>query len=427
MKLTNSVVTGIMVITSVAAAGKDRTPDVELIRYKLPTTSVAVVIPLTLESCDPLKVSAAPRIVAKAGASSQSFGIGTAGLESARVKRELAITLHDNGTIATLNGANEDRTGSIIGNLLKTVFSFAGAFLAPRGADLTAKPGLCNAATLLALKRIGEIDKAIARWSNAPVPTDPKLASQQHDAIQTLATERGTLRASVLYVELAAKLDLDPSKLTWSDATKSYSLSAPVDTQDLSDTWLDGKMLPSLTILWALTPASGVQRPATGAQPADLCGSRLSELGKPAICLVRPANATVGATLGGSTSIALKAAAAADPTPVPISQWGNLQLLTMSAGFGSNKSVTLTLDPFGRPSEMKWSSQARAESITGTVADATGQIATYAAANNRLASEKREIDELTTQQTLNRLRACREILNAGGSGCPADAPVADSE
>ena len=427
MKLTSSIVAGIMVFTSVGAAAKDRAPDVELIRYKLPITSVAVIIPVTLESCDPLTVSAAPRIVAKAGASSQSFGIGTAGLESARVKRELAITLHDSGTIATLNSENEDRTGSIIGNVLKTLFSFGGAFLSPRGTDLIVKPGLCNAATLQALKRIAEIDKAIARWSIAPIPTDPKLASLQHDAIQNLATERGTLRASILYVELAAKLDLNPSKLTWADATKSYSLSAPVDAQDISDTWLDGKALPTLTVLWALTPANGVQGPATGAQPADLCASKLGELGKPAICLVLPENATVGATLGGNASIKLKSAASADPTSVPIPQWGSLQLLTMSAGFGSNKSVTMTLDAFGRPSEMKWSSQARAESITGTVADATGQIATYASGNNRLASEKREIDELTTQQTLNRLRVCREILNAGGSACPADAPAAGSQ
>ena len=428
MNFTRTCLAVIMMWMPIAvAAANDRQPDVELIRYRLPVTSVTVKIPLTLESCDPLTISAAPRVVATAGASSQSYAIGTSGLESARVKRELAITLHDSATIATLNSTNEDRTGTIIGNVLKTVFSFAGAFLAPRGADLTATPGLCNEATLHALKRVSEIDKAIARWSTAAVPTDPKLASAQHDAIQTLASERGTLRASVLYVELNASLELDPAKLTWADATKSYSLSAPVDTQALSETWLDGKAKPALTILWTLSPASGAAGTAAGAQPTDLCGLRLTQLGKPAICLVRPAMARVGATLGGSATIALKSAAVADPTSVPIGQWGNLQLLTMSAGFGSNKTISLTLDEFGRSSEMKWSSQARVESITGTVADAAGQVGTYAGAHNQLVSEKREIDELTTQQSLNRLRACREILNAGGSACPADAPAAGSQ
>lgn len=412
-------------VPTVAAARKPSGTSVELIRYRLPSTNVATTVPLTLKSCDPLTVVTAPSVVATAGASPQSFAVTTDSLESARIKRTLGITLQDTGTIATLNSANEDRTGAIVGSVLKTVFSLAGLFLDSRVKPAVIQPGLCNEVTRNALARVSAIDKAIATWSVAPIPADPKAASAQHDAIQTLAAERGTILTNALFIDLHVQLDV--TKLQWVEGAKDYEASLSVDTQDLADTWLQGANPPSMTILWKVALPNGGQRPAADAEPAASCASQLSAQRDPSICLVRPAMATVTATLAGSSAapkaIVLKGSPATDPTPVPMPQWGQLQLLALSAGFGSNKELSLSLDKFGRPSEMKWTSQARGESIAGTIADAAGQASGFFAPRTELAGQKAEIDALQTQQTLNRLRACREILNAGGSACPAEAPL----
>ena len=105
----------------------------------------------------------------------------------------------------------------------------------------------------------------------------------------------------------------------------------------------------------------------------------------------------------------------------PIPQWGVIRILPLSAGFGSNRETSLTLDKFGRVTAAKWTSAARAENVTSVLAGLADQANGVVAANSRTAREKSEIDQLQTQQTLNRLRACREILDAGGSACPAEA------
>jgi hypothetical protein len=105
----------------------------------------------------------------------------------------------------------------------------------------------------------------------------------------------------------------------------------------------------------------------------------------------------------------------------PVAQWGTLERLYLGAGFGSAREVSLTLDKFGRTTEMKWSSEARAENITGTASSAAEQVQKFVSANSEVARSKEEIEALETQQTLNRLRACEEILERGGSKCPEEA------
>jgi hypothetical protein len=107
----------------------------------------------------------------------------------------------------------------------------------------------------------------------------------------------------------------------------------------------------------------------------------------------------------------------------PVPQWGALRTFPLVAAVGSSRQVSLTLDKFGRASELKWSSEAKLESLTGTAADLAGKVQGVVSANSAVNRNKAEIEELTTLQSLNRLRACREILDQGGSACPAEAPT----
>ncbi|MGL4543117.1 MAG: hypothetical protein ACRCUI_11465, partial [Polymorphobacter sp.] len=127
LMLTTSVLT--ISISSMASAGEKE--DIKLIKYSLPATSVSLELALTLESCsDKLAVSGKARLVASPGqALPGAFALTSNRLESARVKRAVGITLHDTGTIATINSAAEDRSGAIIGNVFKFAAQVAGAVL----------------------------------------------------------------------------------------------------------------------------------------------------------------------------------------------------------------------------------------------------------------------------------------------------------
>jgi hypothetical protein len=104
-------------------------------------------------------------------------------------------------------------------------------------------------------------------------------------------------------------------------------------------------------------------------------------------------------------------------------QWGKLWELSTLAAVGASRKTGIVLDKFGRATEMKWSSEARAESLTSTAAAVASQVQTIVSAKSTVNQQKAEIEELTTQQQLNRLRACKEILEAGGSQCPAEAEL----
>jgi hypothetical protein len=64
------------------------------------------------------------------------------------------------------------------------------------------------------------------------------------------------------------------------------------------------------------------------------------------------------------------------------------------------------------------SSSARAENVTAGLAGLAAQASALASANNQLARQKSKIEELTTQQQLNKLRSCQETPAVGGYTCP---------
>lgn len=414
------------IAASTVAHAKEK-PDFELIRYRLPEAAVAAKLALTLERCDPsgLFVSGEASLVSEAGASADSFPLTTRQLESSRVKRSIGITLHDTGTIATIDSAVEDRTGAIVGNVIKFVAGVAGAFLGVPIAPAAApgpkpKPDVCSAGVLKALKRVKTIETTLAEWRGAAPPSDPSEAIVQSKAIDRLVAERAALRIGILHVDLETNLDLD--KLV--KGANGWTATTDFGLEPLTAAWLAAKAAPpSITAQWTVAPPGGAV-PASTDRPSSQCGARLAEMSGLGVCFLTPAKAALAATIvGNGIDIARSATSAKGTFPIP--QWGTLRVLGLSAGFGSNREASMTLDKFGRVSAAKWTSSARAENVTGALAGIAEQANTIASANSRVPRQKGEIDALQTQQTLNRLRACQDILDAGGSACPAEAPTDD--
>jgi len=417
---------------SIPAAAKNSAPAFDILTYRLPSAEVSARISLTLESCQTIPiVSGEAVLVADATATPDSFTLNTKQLDSARIKRNLKITLHETGTIASIDSATVDRTGSIFGNVIRFAASVAGAFFGftPKAAAFRQSPSdnkksMCAEPILAAIARVNEVDRQLSDWRSQKLPGAPKDAEAQSSAIDALAAERAALRVGPLYVDLQTSLPF--SKLVQnSDEKTVWITETAFDMTSMQKAWLkEGQTAPAITMAWRVTLPGKTSPPAADGAPAAKCAARLAELDGKGICFVRPLSTKISAKATASnmqlknTTFTLEA-----QRGFPIPQWGELNILSLSTGFGGNKQLSLTLDKFGRVSAMQWSSEARAETVTGGLAGLAEQAAGFAAANSEAAKQKREIDELSTQQALNRLRACREILNAGGSACPADAPT----
>ena len=95
--------------------------------------------------------------------------------------------------------------------------------------------------------------------------------------------------------------------------------------------------------------------------------------------------------------------------------------LCLDVGFGENRTVALKFDSFGRTTSFGWNSEATGEEISGAVAGYASSLTGIAASlggPSKLDDQKQEIDQLNTQLTLNQLRKCEAIIDAGGFTCP---------
>lgn len=107
---------------------------------------------------------------------------------------------------------------------------------------------------------------------------------------------------------------------------------------------------------------------------------------------------------------------------VSISQWGEITYFPLSAGFGGSKTLSMTLDEFGSVSSYGWKSNASGNALTTFSASAFESIKGISDVEQgeTLAEKKAEIDELETQQKLNKLRECEAIIKNGGYNCSED-------
>lgn len=108
-----------------------------------------------------------------------------------------------------------------------------------------------------------------------------------------------------------------------------------------------------------------------------------------------------------------------------VPQYGTQRLLTFDPGFAERVTTSMTFDDYGRPITLGWNSTARAvaatQALTSTLDNVTAVV--KAIQGDEVADQKAEIDRLNTQLSLNKLRWCQAVIEAGGNCDPTKMPV----
>lgn len=392
------------------------------IEYNLPITSARATIELVLLDCPATGPLVRPSVALQPVSSGNAdvagrFRLHTTALSSWTKNRQVAVELHGNGAIKSVNGAVTDRTGAIIGNVLKSLTSLVG--LLDQQAERTTVKA-CNAATRKALADIATLGRRVEILRGEIATAPPARTVEIKAAIDALAAEAARIRTERLLVTVPRDLTIfggphqgsiaiDATELArWTDPASATPLTNLRLTYCVDRPDAEGECSP--------TPTGPVPRPTmpAGADCAKYDCQRTIVLREPVIGRLRVVTASgdfAGMRVGRQLA----------ELRLPVSQWGTLSYIPLTAGFGESRSFALGLDEFGRRTSFTWKTDARGEGFTGGVAgvvDATSALVTRARGRD-LAEQQAEITELQTQQTLNRLRFCREVIAAGGFTCPS--------
>jgi hypothetical protein len=400
------VACAVLTIGAVAASGCSSTKPLSAagIEYRMPRTDVIATLQLKLVKCAPLELDADLGILAKAGVREGSWYLQGEKLASSRIKRELKLTLGDDRVLMGVNSANADQTPAIVGNVVKVLLA-AGAALAT--------PLSCQGDAQAAVARVSVLKKQMLKLrtklsesaADTPTAQDLKFARE----LNTLSREYAALQEGLLRVDLSETLVLD-------DEVKSATPRPVTFKTEQLKKWfgaVDAKEFDTyLGLTWSAKAVTAAPKDALNGKPswtrrARDCGLSLSV----------PQTRVVRVDLKSNIPTFVELKAKAD---LAISQWNDPAQLCLDVGFGESRSVSLAFDKFGQTKELSWATEARAANVAGALAgiapDAVA-LRTALQGPSALADQKAEIDELETQQKLNKLRACRAILDAGGFNC----------
>lgn len=403
--------------------------------YNLPITTARVSMDLVLVSCSADGPRARPTVtvqpIANANrAEHERFRLYSTALSSWTRNRQVGLDTHPNGALRSVNGGVSDRTGAIVTNVLKTALGALPFF----DAQNTTRASACNDITMQALRQVAALETRIAAL-RAGLPTATAAdAATIREAIDGLAAEAARLRTDQLLITLTKEIEINANNsagvqndIAWTYGELARWL-APGDPAE--------REVSNFRLFYCLQPASNEASGTCPANPA-LPAARTGE-GERADCLPdcrttivlrEPVNATMVVIANtdefvrlvpGHQPVSIPRRTRLQRTMVPVAQWGRLSYIPLRAGFGESFTFALGLDEFGRRNSFTWKSDARGEGITGGVASIVGAGASLDAGirGRDLAEQQAEITQLQTQQNLNRLRFCREVIEAGGFTCP---------
>lgn len=409
-------------------------------RYSLPRTDAKANLTLTLQDCDTLAVKSDLSIAPSAGAQDEVVRIPASSLASARIKRSLSVALNDKGAIKSVSSSVSDRTPQIIGNYVTAAAKLAPIFVA---AGTVAKPH-CTTATRAAVDRAArirtQIDSLRTRLNTSVPgggqPDDPSDVDRRRmKDLAALTRELGALDP-LLKIDTTAVLKLDPGQLGVAvpgvavlvpaagpapapPPSSSKPLAAELDLDPFAK-WFDNAGKDNVAayygLAWWATPlAAPTVRELGMNKHVKTSGLRDCGLSMP-VPDPRKIEVNVvgkGAQVSGTTA----------KKTVIASQFSRGRELCLDVGFGETRSIGLTFDEFGQTTEYAWTSEATGEGVSGVVAGSAESAATLAKTlrgKTDLEQQKAEVDELTTEQTLAGLRACKAIRDAGGTCTPPE-------
>lgn len=391
------------------------------IAYKLPRTDATVTIGIDVKSCPTTgaTVDAAFKIDPVAGADSQIYRVDGAQLASSITKRGVTVEVDTNGVISAVNTSSTDQGTVILGDVTKVVASVATFAAKANGTPVV----ICNVATATNLQALITLkDQITLLQKSMATAADPAAVQKK---IDPLAAQLVAAKAA-LHVDLTAKLTLEKTLL---GAAGTKPLDIKTDALDaLFDTAFVG---PGAST----TPQHGLADDAKGGfavsafyveLPAPAKGLVQGTPPKLEPCdqyLVVPTTHYVQVTLDHSGAMIRGKDDGAKPViqVIPANQLSNPSQLCLTARFGENRSVNLKFDAYGRTTEFAWTADARAANVAGALSGSASDLSTTVTTLQglSLAADKKELDKLTTEQSLKKAKACQALLDAGATSCPS--------
>jgi len=417
--MTNKI--AIAMLTVLAATPAAAKPKVVLTpsavqEYRLPVASVKVTLDLVLTQCAPT-ITAEPTFATAAVANmgQDSLFIDPLAMNSWNKARDITVELYPNRALKSVNGAVVDKTGAIITNILKAV---AGVVML---ADDTpaAQIGGCSPGISRQFDRRQALKAKIALEKANLLTVDPAKAKTLREYIDSLAQEVAALNTGPLHLRLEKDVPIDwettSGKIGWKRQDLDPWMGPPAagaaaDTNDYFQIAVCAQKAPF--------DGAGCPQRTPPTQPALSCTN-----GCPNVLVFRdPVDAVLTFRSASKEFDGYNAAESTElgRINVPIPQWGTYSYLPLNAGFGQSKTFAFGLNEFGRISTFTWKANARGEAVSSSLADIVGAAGTLA--TNLKTEELRDwetrIKELETQKKLNELKACAEVIEAGGFTCP---------
>ncbi len=360
------------------------TAQVAAARYFMPKTVLTATATLKLTSCTKPDANVELTIAARGEPDlRKAYSFDPRGLASWRQSRDFSVTVLANGTLSAISSTSEDKTGAIIGNILKAVVSIAGA-AAVDGATAVK----CNEATLYAMQRADVIRKQLrdlrsVDWTaGKPLPKiDENDGTAQKLVAELAAIESGPLTL-VLTTEIELPASAVPIEITWNQGPLKK--------------WFDGADVPPT--LEELTLSFDV----AAAEPIKVDSRKCTRY----IEVPQPAMVGVNVVRGAVSARALS---------VGVQQWGSVGRLCLDAPVFASRTVSATFDGFGTMTKLDWKSNARGEgasALFGTAAEQAALFAGKVKPDTALETTKSEADLIEQQIRLEKARRCLETMQA---------------
>jgi hypothetical protein len=387
------------------------------ITYSLARTEAKVSVENWLIKCSANGLLISPKVSIVHAAmpdTANEFTLTGAGLTSFFKEKSLEVTLYDHGAIKSINTTATDKTGTIIGNIVK-LLPMLGAGGPPDSAPADRQP--CNADTqrALALRDAYVTKIAELRDSLTQKPVDPAAVVK---AINAYAEQAAQITTTKLIVSWSAPIDLS---VPFSTAPKYV---AP--TEATFARWTDAKTNKSIYALALKIVAS-----ATGTPPAPLqcptddpnCANTIVFREPVAV----PIEVSTGEATGTDSAYVLDDGRPLDQghvlaaQQIPVAQWGAKSMFKVNVGFGGSKTFAANLDAYGRRTSFTWKSNARGEGLTSAIGGIVKEVDTVQkslADPTEMQVMQAKTAELKARQEYNKYLACEAILRAGGFDCP---------
>ncbi|MCP4896621.1 MAG: hypothetical protein GY906_06550 [bacterium] len=396
--------------------------------YAHPRTDGLVTVGVVLKECGETlartKFDVDVKMVSKAGKdSTRTYHLSGSDLASYSIKRGLTIGVDDNGVIKSINSENSNRTAAIISNVIKT-----GATLVP--SMVATEVTICKPEAKNAVDEANTLkDKIASLKASINSGSTPDQIEKNIKTINRFAAELAALRTGILRVDTKGtfKSDLKNGEQAIPESGICTGTDGiPLDTKPF-EKWFDPTFVTS-TVFTDHFKITGCV--TENAAPARVIPLVEKSTGRRRDCelqieLPNPASIKAQLTLVGPVYPRVPGSNAPAPGPnmtMHAAQLNSTGTLCLDVGFGESRTVGMKFDSFGRKTEFTWNSEARGEAISGAIAGyASGLtgIADSLEGTSELAAQKEEIDRLKTQKTLNELRQCEAIIEAGGYECPA--------